>query len=207
MVWNLVDTNGPPYGGEIQTGMKLDTQGESQLDPNNYHRMVKPTKKHLHAVNRIFKYLRGTINRKLCLMRITRVIARVMVNAIDKKLRDRRLMRNLEKFIGGRPYGRDLRFDTLAGNPVKEILLKLNLPDHRILKDGGEVKEFQERCLIQAFKTKKQQQYEHVGPKVTSSQDGKVYKMAKRDYAWLMISRCSRSHSHIQVKIKEQAQA
>ncbi|GJT65816.1 zf-CCHC domain-containing protein [Tanacetum coccineum] len=35
------------------------------------------------------------------------------------------------------------RFDTSAGNPVKEILLKLNLPDHRILKDGGEVKEFQ----------------------------------------------------------------
>ncbi|GJZ79648.1 hypothetical protein Tco_0644485 [Tanacetum coccineum] len=30
------------------------------------------------------------------------------------------------------------RFYTLAGNPVKEILLKLNLPDHRILKDGGE---------------------------------------------------------------------
>ncbi|GJT00895.1 hypothetical protein Tco_0822064 [Tanacetum coccineum] len=27
-------------------------------------------------------------------------------------------------------------FDTSAGNPVKEILLKLNLPDHRILKDG-----------------------------------------------------------------------
>nr|GEU48271.1 hypothetical protein [Tanacetum cinerariifolium] len=25
-----------------------------------------------------------------------------------------------------------------AGNPVKEILLKLNLPDHRILKDEGE---------------------------------------------------------------------
>ncbi|GJZ99341.1 hypothetical protein Tco_0671892 [Tanacetum coccineum] len=31
------------------------------------------------------------------------------------------------------------RFDTSAGNPVKEILLKLNLPDHRILKDGSEV--------------------------------------------------------------------
>nr|GEW92288.1 hypothetical protein [Tanacetum cinerariifolium] len=26
----------------------------------------------------------------------------------------------------------------VAGNPVKEILLKLNLPDHRTLKDGGE---------------------------------------------------------------------
>ncbi|GJR19165.1 reverse transcriptase domain-containing protein [Tanacetum coccineum] len=34
-------------------------------------------------------------------------------------------------------------FYTSAGNPVKEILLKLNLPDHRKLKDGGEVKEFQ----------------------------------------------------------------
>ncbi|GKB43272.1 hypothetical protein Tco_0888214 [Tanacetum coccineum] len=30
------------------------------------------------------------------------------------------------------------RFDTSAENPVKEILLKLNLPDHRIFKDGGE---------------------------------------------------------------------
>ncbi|GJX95899.1 hypothetical protein Tco_0351697 [Tanacetum coccineum] len=35
------------------------------------------------------------------------------------------------------------RFYTSAENPVKEILLKLNLPDHRKLKDGGEVKEFQ----------------------------------------------------------------
>ncbi|GKC74070.1 hypothetical protein Tco_1119953 [Tanacetum coccineum] len=77
------------------------------------------------------------------------------------------------------------RLYTSAGNPVKEILLKLNLPDHRILKDGhGE-------------------RYEHVGPEVTSSQDGKVYKMVKRDYAWLMISRCSRSHSR---QVEEQAQ-
>ncbi|GKG10740.1 hypothetical protein Tco_0342140 [Tanacetum coccineum] len=35
--------------------------------------------------------------------------ARVMINSIDRKLRDRRLMPNLEKFIGGRPYGGDLR--------------------------------------------------------------------------------------------------
>ncbi|GJT84403.1 ribonuclease H-like domain-containing protein, partial [Tanacetum coccineum] len=34
-------------------------------------------------------------------------------------------------------------FYTSARNPVKEILLKMNLPDHRVLKDGGEVKEFQ----------------------------------------------------------------
>ncbi|GKD73949.1 hypothetical protein Tco_1332231 [Tanacetum coccineum] len=30
------------------------------------------------------------------------------------------------------------RFYTLVGNPVKEILLKLNLPDQRLLKDRGE---------------------------------------------------------------------
>ncbi|GJX13888.1 hypothetical protein Tco_0205646 [Tanacetum coccineum] len=30
------------------------------------------------------------------------------------------------------------RFYTSVGNPVKEILLKLSLPDHRILKDDGE---------------------------------------------------------------------
>ncbi|GJW12628.1 hypothetical protein Tco_1578455 [Tanacetum coccineum] len=46
-----------------------------------------------------------------------------------------------------------LRFNTTAGNPVKKILLKLNLSDHRLFKDGGgdiflkrpsiKVKEFQ----------------------------------------------------------------
>ncbi|GJS94971.1 hypothetical protein Tco_0801939 [Tanacetum coccineum] len=35
---------------------------------------------------------------------------------------------------------RKILFDTSAGNPVKEILLKLSLPDHRIFKDGGEAK-------------------------------------------------------------------
>ncbi|GJU26122.1 hypothetical protein Tco_1164743 [Tanacetum coccineum] len=35
--------------------------------------------------------------------------ARVMIQAIDRKLRDRRLMRNMEKFVGGRTYGSDLR--------------------------------------------------------------------------------------------------
>ncbi|GKB74307.1 ribonuclease H-like domain-containing protein [Tanacetum coccineum] len=43
----------------------------------------------------------------------------------------------LEQTQQGASY--EARFYTSAGNPVKEILLKLNLPDHRILKDGGEV--------------------------------------------------------------------
>ncbi|GJZ78917.1 hypothetical protein Tco_0643754, partial [Tanacetum coccineum] len=35
--------------------------------------------------------------------------ARVMVQDIDKQIYERRLMRNLEKFVGGREYGNDLR--------------------------------------------------------------------------------------------------
>ncbi|GJV49055.1 hypothetical protein Tco_1439267 [Tanacetum coccineum] len=86
----------------------------------------------------------------------------------------------------------------------------------RILKDGGEVKEFQrsfrhsdtERlsrsdevlklknfkkdATLKLFKSTNQERYEHVRPEVTRLQDGKVYKMAKQDYAWLMISMCSR---------------
>nr|GEW93865.1 hypothetical protein [Tanacetum cinerariifolium] len=51
------------------------------------------------------------------------------------------------------------------------------------------LKYFKKDALSKLFKLSKQERYEHVGPKVTSAQDGKVYKMAKRDYAWLMISR------------------
>ncbi|GJV44627.1 hypothetical protein Tco_1429163 [Tanacetum coccineum] len=81
---------------------------------------------------------------------------------IDNFLKERRLMRSLEKFVEKMEIlleptsnklmvddlcdsiriklvttGKKQRFDTLARNPIKEILLKLNLPDHRIFKDGG----------------------------------------------------------------------
>ncbi|GKA77816.1 reverse transcriptase domain-containing protein [Tanacetum coccineum] len=95
-------------------------------------------------------------------------MTRAMIQAIDNKDKDRRgLMRSLERFVGGRPYGVFTmkmeilleptsnklmvehaeyeesntyvleRFNTTAGNPVKKILLKLNLSDHRLFKDGG----------------------------------------------------------------------
>ncbi|GKA18585.1 hypothetical protein Tco_0698500 [Tanacetum coccineum] len=99
------------------------------------------------------------------------------------------------------------RFDTSAGNPVKEILLKLNLPDHRsILTDSKmevKLKNFKKDATLKLFKSTNQERYEHVGPEVTRSHGGKIYKMAKRDYAWLIISRCSISHSRL---AKEQAQ-
>nr|GEU79370.1 retrotransposon protein, putative, unclassified [Tanacetum cinerariifolium] len=73
-----------------ETKLDEDPQGKS-IDPTHYHGMVgtlmyliasrpdltfvvcmcaryqaKPTEKHLHAIKRIFKYLRGTVNRGLC---------------------------------------------------------------------------------------------------------------------------------------------
>ncbi|GJV22277.1 RNA-directed DNA polymerase, eukaryota, reverse transcriptase zinc-binding domain protein [Tanacetum coccineum] len=108
-----------------------------------------------------------------------------------------------------------------ARNPVKEILVKLNLPDHRsILMDSKvtqtkhgrmtkpyssprftancfnagylkmevKLKNLKKDAILKLFKITYQERYEHVGPEVTSSQDGKVYKMANQDYDWLMIS-------------------
>ncbi|GJT35509.1 hypothetical protein Tco_0925928 [Tanacetum coccineum] len=91
------------------------------------------------------------------------------------------------------------RLYTSAGNPVKEILLKLNLPDHKsiltdskILKDGGEdfrysdierlsrsdevlkLKSFKKDATLKLSKSTNQEWYEHVSPEVTRSQDDKV---------------------------------
>ncbi|GJU69099.1 hypothetical protein Tco_1255358 [Tanacetum coccineum] len=65
------------------------------------------------------------------------------------------------------------------------------------------LKNFKKDATLKLFKSTNQERYEHVDLEFTSSQDGKVYKMAKRDYAWSMISRCLRSHSR---QAKEQAQ-
>ncbi|GJS81361.1 hypothetical protein Tco_0747902 [Tanacetum coccineum] len=43
------------------------------------------------------------------LSRLDKKRARVMVQDIDKQLFERRLIRNLEKFVSGREYGKDLR--------------------------------------------------------------------------------------------------
>ncbi|GKA96035.1 hypothetical protein Tco_0818130 [Tanacetum coccineum] len=85
------------------------------------------------------------------------------------------------------------RFYTSAGNHVKEILLKLNLPDHSIkvkefqrsfrhsdterLSRSDEVlklKNFKKDATLKLSKSTNQEWYEHVGPEVTRSQDDKV---------------------------------
>ncbi|GJZ44430.1 hypothetical protein Tco_0591685 [Tanacetum coccineum] len=91
-----------------------------------------------------------------------------------------------------------LRFNTTAGNPVKKILLKLNLSDHRsILTDRKMVvevpdfrysdtthlsrsvevlklKNFKKDATLKLSKSTSQERYEPVGPEVASSQNGKV---------------------------------
>ncbi|GKB11878.1 hypothetical protein Tco_0845801 [Tanacetum coccineum] len=52
-----------------------------------------------------------------------------------------------------------------------------------------ELKNFKRDATLKLFKSTNQERYEHVGPEVTRSHGGKLYKMAKRDNAWLMISR------------------
>ncbi|GJT25332.1 hypothetical protein Tco_0895269 [Tanacetum coccineum] len=71
------------------------------------------------------------------------------------------------------------------------------------LKVEVKLKNFKKDATLKLFKSTNQERYEHLGPEVTSLQDSKGHEMAKRDYAWLMISRCSRSHSR---QAEEQAQ-
>ncbi|GJS15743.1 hypothetical protein Tco_0410215 [Tanacetum coccineum] len=107
-----------------------------------------------------------------------------------------------------------------ARNPVKEMLLKLNLPDHRsILTDSKDqvkmeielkymfqdfrysdtvrpsrsdevlkLKNFEKDASLQLSSYQIKKGMSMSVPKSQVSQDGKDYKMAKRDYAWLMIS-------------------
>ncbi|GJZ64145.1 hypothetical protein Tco_0620566 [Tanacetum coccineum] len=61
------------------------------------------------------------------------------------------------------------------------------------------LKNFKKDATLKLSKSTNQERYEHVGPEVASSQDGKVSRW-RRDCAWLMISRCSRSQCQIQVQ-------
>ncbi|GKA52099.1 hypothetical protein Tco_0745295 [Tanacetum coccineum] len=90
----------------------------------------------LGVINRLkgirMKYLPQTIWRQS-----DRDKAGAMIQAIDKQLKTRRIMQSLEKFFDESNANVLERFYTLAGKHVKEILLKLNLPDHRsILMDS-----------------------------------------------------------------------
>ncbi|GJX55136.1 hypothetical protein Tco_0285033 [Tanacetum coccineum] len=123
----------------------------------------------------------------------------------DNKDKKNRLMRidELHKFSDG--THNDVR------SALDDILKRIRM---KILKDEGEdfhysdtvrpsqsdkvlkLKNIKKDASLKLFKLTNQERYEHVGPKVTSSQDGKVYEKAKRDY--VRCSRCSQdAQDHI----------
>ncbi|GJY02218.1 hypothetical protein Tco_0360370, partial [Tanacetum coccineum] len=109
---------------------------------------IEDMRNRLMHSDKLYKFSDGTLTRLLSLLEyinknidmtylpkrrwstLEKKRAHFMIKDINKLLKERRMMRSLEKFVGD--------FDTSAENPVKEILLKLSLLDHRIFKDGGE---------------------------------------------------------------------
>ncbi|GKB27160.1 retrovirus-related pol polyprotein from transposon TNT 1-94 [Tanacetum coccineum] len=273
---------------------KLDEDKEGKaVDPSHYRGMIgtllyltasrpdlqfaicmcaryqaRPTEKHLNAVKRIFRYLKGTVHRGLWYPKDS-LIALTANHAGCQDTRHN--TSGSMQFLGDRLWlaawsskRQESASDILKGEGVDvyldsvlaffEVLLLLSFEEvedntvecldkersddnflirrrlmwsfrnvrwvveiyegdiraayNRVDTHGFEgnlkmeLKNFKKDATLKLFKSTNQESYEHVGPEVTSSQDGKVYTMAKRDYAWLMISMCSRSHIHIKVKVK-----
>ncbi|GJY56323.1 retrovirus-related pol polyprotein from transposon TNT 1-94 [Tanacetum coccineum] len=105
------------YGMETcdSVGTPMEIKDKLDLDQNGTLYQAKPTEKRLKEVRRIFRYLRGTVNMGLWRKVDELVIEKAKLNAAVPN-----------------SFGCGHNDPTLrAGNPVKEILLKLNLPDHR----------------------------------------------------------------------------
>ncbi|GJU45340.1 hypothetical protein Tco_1202606 [Tanacetum coccineum] len=84
---------------------------------------ARPTEKHLKEVKRIFRYLRGTINMGLWYLKDSgfELIAFPDVDHAG-------CLDTCKSTSGGIQF-----LGSTAGNPVKEILLKLNLLDHSLI--------------------------------------------------------------------------
>ncbi|GKA26663.1 hypothetical protein Tco_0712772 [Tanacetum coccineum] len=128
--------------------------------------------------------------------------AKAMIQAIDKQLKSRRIMRSLERFVGGRPY--EERFYTLAGNHVKEILLKLNLPDHRIRKDGGEVLKSKNSRSFRHSDTERLSQSDEVLNLKNFKKDATLKLSKSINQEWyIMSSRSHRDHKIQSLKMEK----
>ncbi|GJX65944.1 hypothetical protein Tco_0300287 [Tanacetum coccineum] len=84
--------------------------------------------------------------------------ANIMIKVIDKQLKERSLIRSLEKFI-----------DFFDGS-----LFLMMVAARRGRRQSVKVKELQEKGIIKASKLSYQEKYEHVGP---NSQDHKMARL------------------------------
>ncbi|GJW01298.1 hypothetical protein Tco_1556549 [Tanacetum coccineum] len=126
--------------------------------------------------------------------------ATIMIKAIDKQMKEKRMTRSLEKFVGvrwlisgihshdpprtGGFYPGDIPLDSVEVLR-KRVTYRFTLTVLSALRRS-------------AFKSKKQQQYEKLVQKSQDHKKAKDHKMMIRDYAWLMISK--KLKIHIQVK-------
>ncbi|GJW62321.1 hypothetical protein Tco_0111656 [Tanacetum coccineum] len=89
--------------------------------------------------------------------------ANIMIKAIDKRLKERRMMRSLEKFVGGRDYGTDLRLLQRTSSYCVRHLKKSQ--DHKKAKDHKMmIREYAWLMISKKFKI-----YIQVKPSRTSS--------------------------------------
>ncbi|GKA86200.1 hypothetical protein Tco_0807911 [Tanacetum coccineum] len=99
------DTFRPDLRKRIAYTAYSDPQGVIYVDPNNRNRLMRTNS----ALYDITSGLRMDYVPKRKWSNLDKRRARVMIHDINKQLFQRRLMRNLEKFIGGREYEKDLR--------------------------------------------------------------------------------------------------
>ncbi|GJY41944.1 hypothetical protein Tco_0429214 [Tanacetum coccineum] len=96
-------------------------------NPRGFIYQIKDKKNRLMRIDELYKFSDGTLddvrtalNDRLKGIRMEHLPqkiwrhsdkerAKAMIQAIDKQLKSRRIMRSLERFVGGRPYGGDLR--------------------------------------------------------------------------------------------------
>ncbi|GKD83817.1 hypothetical protein Tco_1350656 [Tanacetum coccineum] len=117
----------PELWSPVQSNLKNKTAYTSYSDPHGIIYVDQYKRKRLMRADELHKFSDGTLNdvrsalhdiaagikMEYLPMRkwsnLDKKRARVMVHDIEKQLYQRRLMRNLEKFVGGRVYGNDLR--------------------------------------------------------------------------------------------------
>ncbi|GJS03365.1 hypothetical protein Tco_0319873 [Tanacetum coccineum] len=125
-------------------------------DPRGFHYENKDKKNRLMRIDELHKFSDGTLddvrtalNDRLKGIRMEylpqtfwsqrdKANARAMIQAIDKRLKTRRIMRSLERFVGGRPYGGYVVLDIerSADTPYPLCWIRLTLFD--VINDQDE---------------------------------------------------------------------
>ncbi|GJX34722.1 hypothetical protein Tco_0246279 [Tanacetum coccineum] len=123
-------------------------------DPRGFIYENKDKKNRLMRIDELHKFsdgtlddVRSTLNDRLKGIRMDylpqtfwsqcdKANERAMIQAIDKRLKTRRIMRSLERFVGGRPYGDDLR---LLQRTILFIICCSHLKKGQSSKDRDEI--------------------------------------------------------------------